>query len=153
MDEHEALTEAMADIVTHSHLFKSLDDEGRREILASGYARSFAAGDVVVRQDDAGHDATEMFLVLEGEVRVETQTAGGKVHLAQLGRGACVGEVSVLSGGPRTATVTAVGDVETAAFARHRIQRVLARYPAVAALLQSVVESRAQDTIAKILAD
>lgn len=142
----------MADIVAHSHLFKSLDDEGRQQVLDSGFFRSFADGDTLIEQGYEG-DNPEMYLVLDGKVRVETQTAGGKVHLAELGRGACIGEVSVLTGGPRTATVTAVGQVDVAAFAKHRVDRALERYPKVKELLESVVESRARDTIEKILAD
>jgi CRP-like cAMP-binding protein len=151
--EVDALKAAMADIVDHSHLFKSLDDEGRKQVLESGFVRSFADGMTILEQGHEPGDDPEMYLVLDGKVRVETQTAGGKVHLAELGRGACIGEVSVLTGGPRTATVTAVGEVDVAAFAKHRVDRALERYPKVKELLESVVESRARDTISKILAD
>lgn len=152
-EEHDALSAAMADIVTQSHLFKSLDDAGRAEVLDSAFVRSFGDGATILEQGAEPGPDPEMYLVLAGTVRVETETPGGKVHLAELGRGACIGEVSVLSGGPRTATVTAVGEVNVAAYAKHRIDRVLARYPKVRSLLESVVESRARDTIEKILAD
>lgn len=150
-EEHDALSDAMADIVTHSHLFKSLDDEGRKDVLDSAFVRHFADGETILAQGHEPGDDPEMYLVLDGKVRVETQTPSGKVHLAELGRGACIGEVSVLTGGARTASVTAVGEVDVAAYAKHRIDRVLARYPKVKALLESVVESRARDTIEKIL--
>ncbi len=147
-EEHAALVEEMADIIERSHLFRSLDAEGRREVLESGYAMTFGEGDVLVRQGDRGD---VMYLIMRGKVRVETETPGGNVHLAELGRGACVGEVSVLSGAERTATVTALTDVDTAAFARHRIERVLAKYPKVRELLENLVDARARDTIEKIL--
>lgn len=152
-EELGALKAAMADIVSHSHLFKSLDDAGRQQVLDSAFVRSFGDGETILAQGQEPGADPEMYLVLAGKVRVETQTAGGKVHLAELGKGACIGEVSVLSGGPRTATVTAVGDVDVAAFAKHRVDRALQRYPKVKALLESVIESRARDTIEKILAD
>jgi len=152
-EELGSLKAAMADIVGTSHLFKSLDDEGRKDVLDSGFVRSFADGETILAQGHEPGDDPELYLVLEGKVRVETQTPGGKVHLAELGKGACIGEVSVLTGGPRTATVKAAGPVEVAAYAKHRIDRVLTRYPKVKALLESVVESRARDTIEKILAD
>lgn len=150
-EEHDALFAAMADIVTHSHLFKSLDDEGRKEVLDSAFVRTFADGATILAQGAEPGNDPEMYLVLDGKVRVETQTPSGKVHLAELGRGACIGEVSVLTGGSRTASVTAIGEVNVAAYAKHRVDRVLARYPKVKALLESVVESRARDTIEKIL--
>lgn len=138
----------MAAILESSHLFKSLDEKGRREVLESGYVTTFHEGDVVLNQGDEGD---VMFLVMNGTVRVETETPGGKVQLAELGRGACVGEVSVLSGGKRTASVTALDDVDAVAFEKHRIERVLADYPKVRELLEAIVMSRAHDTIEKII--
>jgi len=92
-----------------------------------------------------------MYLILDGKVRVQTDTPSGPVQLAELGKSACVGEVSLLTGEPRTATVTAETDIDAVAFARHRIERVLADYPKVAELLQTLVERRARDTIEKII--
>jgi len=138
----------MSAIVETSHLFKSLDPEGRRALLESGYLQSFAPGDVLMQQDRSG---SVMFLVFNGTVTVKTDTAGGTIHLAELGRGACVGEVSVLTGGLRTATVTAKTDVDAVGFAKHRIERVLVAYPKVRELLEKLVESRAKDTIEKII--
>ena len=147
-DERRALLAEMSDIVNTSHLFKSLDDEGRRRVLSSGYVCSFSAGETLIKEGDHG---TAMYLLLNGKVRVETTAAQGSVHLAELGHGACVGEVSVLSGGPRTATVTAATDVDAVAFEKHRIERILADYPKVRALLEALVEGRARDTIEKIV--
>ena len=146
--EYLALTKDMEAIISSSRLFKSLDEAGRTETLELGYVQSFAAGEVLMQQGEPG---VVMYLVMQGKVRVETQTPGGKVHLAELGRGACIGEVSVLTGGPRTATVTAVTNVDSVGFAKHRIERVLAAYPDVRKMLEKLIEQRAQDTIDKIL--
>lgn len=148
LSEHAALLEEMARIVATSHLFKSLDDAGRARVLESGWVATFAAGDELIRQGEPGDT---MYLVLEGTVRVQTQSGTGTVQLADLGRGACVGEVSVLTGGPRTATVTALTDVSAVAFQRHRIERVLVDYPKVRQLLETLVEGRARDTVEKIV--
>ena len=147
-EEHAALVEEMAAIIEKSHLFKSLDDEGRQLLLESGYVRGFGDGDVLMRQGDQGD---EMWLILRGKVRVETKTPGANVQLAELGRGACVGEVSLISNQPRTATVTALGEMDAVGFARHRIERVLHQYPKVRELLESIVAARARDTVEKII--
>ncbi|UJR86524.1 Hypothetical protein I5071_86190 [Sandaracinus amylolyticus] len=146
--EQDALERDMEAIVLRSHLFKSLDDAGRQHLLASGFVMRFDDGDVILREGDPGDT---MYVVMEGTVRVETRTPTGTLQLAELGRGACVGEVSVLSGGPRTATVTAITPVTAVTFARHRIERLLAEHPKVRALLATLVEARARDTIEKIL--
>jgi CRP-like cAMP-binding protein len=136
----------MARIVESSHLFKSLDRDGRNAVLESGYVATFAAGDVLMQQGEQGDT---MYVVLSGTIRIEADGPNGPVRLAELGRDACVGEVSLLGDSARTATVTAVTDVDAVAFKRHRIQRVLDHYPKVRSLLESLVESRARDTIEK----
>lgn len=138
----------MESIVLGSHLFKSLDEAGRRDLVESGFVLRFDPGELLLRQGDPGDT---MFVVLEGTVRVETETPGGTVQLAELGVGACLGEVSVLTGGPRTATVTALTPVTTATFARHRIERLLAAHPRVRTLLEALVEGRARDAVEKIV--
>lgn len=138
----------MADIIEKSHLFKSLTPEARREVLESGYVMSYGDGDVVMKQGDPGDT---MYLIMRGKVRVETETPAGKVQLAELGRDACVGEVAVLTEQNRTATVTAIGDVDAVAFAKHRVMRVLDQHPKVREILESIVQARAEDTIEKII--
>ena len=138
----------MEAIVLGSHLFKSLDETGRKDALQSAFVMRYDAGDIILREGDPGDT---MFLVMEGTVRIETRTPSSSLQLAELGRGACVGEVSVLTGGPRTATVTAISDVTVATFARHRVQRIVDANPRVRALLEQLIEGRAKDTVGKLI--
>jgi CRP-like cAMP-binding protein len=146
--ERQALLADLEDIVVSSHLFKSLDAEGRARLIGSGYVIGFEAGDTIIRQGDEG---AAMYLVLQGRVRVETEGARSAVQLAELGRGACLGEVSVLTGSTRTATVIAMTPVQVVTFERHRIERVIDAYPRVRKLLEAMVEGRARDTVEKII--
>ncbi len=146
--ELAALERDMEAIVLGSHLFKSLDLASRGHLIESAFVMMFDAGETILREGDPGDT---MFLVMEGTVRVETNGNAGNLHLAELGRGACVGEVSVIMGAPRTATVTAITDVRVATFARHRVQRVLDQAPKVRALLEQLIEGRAKDTVGKII--
>lgn len=146
--EREGLLADLEAIVEASQLFKSLDDEGRRRLIESGYVLRYEPGDVIIREGDEG---SAMYLVMQGTVRVETSGARGSVRLAELGRGACLGEVSVLTGGARTATVTAVDAVHVVAFESHRIQRIIDDYPRVRRLLEGLIEGRARDTVEKII--
>jgi CRP-like cAMP-binding protein len=147
-EELAALDRDMEAIVLGSHLFKSLDLAARANLIAGGFVMKYAAGETILREGDPGDT---MFIVMSGTVTVETRNAAGNVHLAELGRGACVGEVSVITGAARTATVTAVTDVTVATFARHRVQRILDESPKVRALLEQLVEGRARDTVEKII--
>lgn len=147
--EREALLEDIADILATSHLFKSLDASGRRDLIESGYVVNYTPEERIMVQGEIG---TIMYLIMRGKVAVETSRGErGSIHLAELGRGACVGEVSVLTGSPRTATVKAIDDVAVVAFEKHRIQRVIDAHPKVRELLDKMIEGRARDTVSKII--
>jgi CRP-like cAMP-binding protein len=146
--ERRSLLDEMTEVVVSSHLFKSLDDAGRERLLTSGYVCSFDPDSMIIEQ---GTEGDLMFLVLDGKVRIDAMVSGGTLQLAELGRGACIGEVSVVGGGPRTATVRAASAVSCVAFPRHRIQEILDDYPKVRKVLQALVEGRARDTIEKIV--
>ena len=68
--------------------------------------RHYLPGDVVIRQGDRG---AELFLVSDGGVKIER--SGQEV--ARLGPGEFFGELALLSGNPRNATVIATDPLET----------------------------------------
>jgi CRP-like cAMP-binding protein len=67
----------------------------------------FAAGQAIVREEEAGGT---MFVLKRGEASVTLAKTEGE--LARLRQGAFFGEMSLLTGDPRTATVTAITDCE-----------------------------------------
>jgi CRP-like cAMP-binding protein len=85
-------------------LFSDVSDKDLRTIAASMRRRSFATGDDVVSQGEGG---VGFFFVEKGTLAV---TLGGN-RVATLGAGDHFGEVALLSGAERTATVTAEDDV------------------------------------------
>ena len=75
--------------------------------------RRFAAGSVLMRQGDVSDC---MHVIVAGQVRVEREEprlGNEPILLAELGPGEIVGEIGVVLGAPRSATVTAVADTET----------------------------------------
>jgi CRP-like cAMP-binding protein len=73
-------------------------------------------GATLVAQGDPGH---ELYLLFDGLLAVEIDG----VTVAELGPGAVVGEVALLDGGRRTATLRAVTSCRVAAVPGHRIDR------------------------------
>jgi NTE family protein len=67
------------------------------------------AGDVVIREGDAGD---RLYLVRSGRLRVLVEQEDGPKILRELGAGAAIGELALLTGSPRSATVEAVRDSE-----------------------------------------
>lgn len=148
-EEEEQLVAEMQRTIQSSHLFKSLDASGRQKVIDSGYVCSFNPDAIIVEQDQSGDT---MYLLLTGKVRVVAKSPSGRhVHLADLGPGACFGEVAVLTGKPRTATVMASGPVSCVAFEKHRIERILAEFPKVHEVLLTIVEGRARSTVDRFL--
>jgi CRP-like cAMP-binding protein len=84
----------------------------------NGIAKHFSAGDVVFRQGDAAGD---MYLIRRGRVAVSLLDDGVATNLATLKAGDFFGEMSLFDGKPRSATVTALEDVEVEAVSRENL--------------------------------
>jgi len=86
--------------------FKNLTPTELTHVAEHMTKRHYMPGEVVVQEGDVGH---ELFLVSEGEVRVERSGA----EVARLGPGEFFGELALMSGEPRNATVIAADPLET----------------------------------------
>jgi small-conductance mechanosensitive channel/CRP-like cAMP-binding protein len=93
-------------IVSGVDLFSSLDDEQRTAIAAATTTKTYGAGEAIVRQGEPGHS---MYVVCSGRAAVVLEPQG--TEIAVIERGGYFGEMSLLTGEPRTATVIARGDV------------------------------------------
>jgi small-conductance mechanosensitive channel len=90
-----------------------------------------------------GEEGSSMFLILDGGVEVIGKTAEGpRVVLAKLGVGDCFGEMSLLTGEPRNATVRAAGDVMTMEIRKEDLLPLIAGNPELADRLAAVIEAR-----------
>ena len=99
---------AAADALRDVPLFACLDDKERRRVADLGREERFAPGEDIVTE---GHSAGPFFLLTEGDALV---IVGGKER-GKLSPGAFFGEMSLLDGRPRSATVRAIGDVRALA--------------------------------------
>jgi len=91
-------------------LFESLSDEDLAEVAGAAKLMEFPTGAQVTKEGSTG---VGFHLILDGRVSV---TAGG-VERATLGPGQYFGEMSLLDGEPRSATVTALTELRTFALA------------------------------------
>jgi PPM family protein phosphatase len=88
------------DLIASVPLFATLDRHELEEVAKLVDEVDVPAGKVLMRQGEAGN---EMFIVASGQFRIERD---GQV-IAERGPGTALGEMSLISEGPRTATVTA----------------------------------------------
>jgi CRP-like cAMP-binding protein len=134
--------------IQNSYLFKSLDEAGQEKVMRAGKIFYFRAGEIIMREGEPGD---MLYVIKNGVVDVFTTRDGKEFPLASLSHGACVGEVSLLTGTPRTATVRAKEPVTAIGIAQYDIMEILDQYPKVKKLLESIVRARAEDTIEKTL--
>jgi CRP-like cAMP-binding protein len=95
-----------ADHLAGVSLFKTLDAQARSALAKSASEHLFGSGEAIVRQDAEGDS---MFVLMKGSARVVLEPSGQEV--AVIPAGGCFGEMSMLTGDRRSATVRAIGDV------------------------------------------
>jgi small-conductance mechanosensitive channel/CRP-like cAMP-binding protein len=92
-------------LLTGVDLFAGLSEEARHEIAEAIRSRTFGDGESIVRQGEPGES---MFIVGSGRAVVVLEP--DRREVATIERGGYFGEMSLLTGEPRTATVIARGD-------------------------------------------
>ena len=91
-------------------------------------------------------------MIVGGSVKVFTRTeGGGNVSLAELSPGDFFGEVSLLTGRPRTATITACGEVTAIELDRSSVDRIAEGHPEVRQVLEDFYERRAKETVEAVI--
>ncbi len=132
--------------VPKSPLFEVLGDEERAAIVREMEVETHSEGSVIINEGDPG---TSMYIIASGEVKVYTRGTGstGTVYLARLGEGDFFGEVSVLTGKPRTATITASQRTELLRLDKDKLDRVLTKYPGLRKVLDDFYKKRAKHTV------
>jgi small-conductance mechanosensitive channel/CRP-like cAMP-binding protein len=116
--------------------FAPLSREQRDALAARAVERLYGKGERIVRQGDAGDS---MFVIGRGRVRA-VEISGGE--LAVLEAGAYVGEMSMLTGQPRSATVEAQEECEVVELTAESLREVALVNPEVVKQISMVVAER-----------
>jgi CRP/FNR family cyclic AMP-dependent transcriptional regulator len=117
--------------------FEGLTPEDLDRIARIGQRRSFRSGEAMVTRDAVGGG---LFVILSGSATVE---AGGKRHT--LGPGGFFGEMALLAGAPRSATVTAAEDVDAMTIEAMYFRPFLIKNPSLAVTLLEGVADRLRE--------
>jgi CRP/FNR family transcriptional regulator, cyclic AMP receptor protein len=140
-------------VVQGKPFLDALTGQARQEVLGMGTERRFAAQEHLLRESERG---SHVLVLLEGWAVVSTATdrASARLILALRGPGELVGEMAVLDGAPRSATVIALGPVRAVVITGDRFRRFIARNPQANGLLmtQLVARLRTSDDERRLLA-
>jgi CRP-like cAMP-binding protein len=90
--------------------------------------RHYTRGESVFRRGDVG---AELYVVVDGEIRIHLDHAGREVTLARHGPGGVVGEMSVFDDQPRSASAQATADTTVRVLRRDRLQTIVHEHPEV----------------------
>lgn len=129
----------LRNLMATNRLFRPFDRSQQRDLLRRFTSHEAMPGTEIIRE---GSDGTGLFVVLTGELAVSK--AG--TPLATLRAGDLVGEMSIMAGGPTTATVTAATRATVLFLAREYVERMVAGVPEIREYLQALAEDRTLDT-------
>jgi len=121
-------------------MFSSFEARELRDIAALAVRRSFAPREAIVTKGDPGEG---LYVLLEGRVKVTSANhQGGGTALNIMGRGEVFGEVALLDGYPRSATVTAIDACEAAFIHQEAFRSLLLDNPRLGVKLLELLARR-----------
>lgn len=104
-------------------------------------------GTLIVKEGDTGRS---VFVITRGSVRVSSIIQGKKVDLAVLQASDFFGEISFLTGKPRTATVEATEETDVLEVAEQDLGDLIGKSPRIREVLQNYYQMRVTGTITKV---
>jgi small-conductance mechanosensitive channel/CRP-like cAMP-binding protein len=148
--EHQQRTAARKafELFSTVDLFAALEEEAVRRLALAAERRLFDRGEVLFREGEAGDS---LFLVEFGSVGVykgDPGTREGRLELAQLAAGAFFGEMSLLTGEPRSATVIATDHTSVLVLAKESLAPLLEENPQIAESLSKALAIRSRTNLA-----
>ena len=109
-------------------LFSTLTLEQLASIDRLMVTRHYVKGELVFRQGDVG---AELYVIVDGEMRIYLDHAGTDVTLAKHGPGSVVGEMSVFDEEPRSASAQAITETTVRVLRRDRLHAIVNEHPEV----------------------
>ncbi len=139
-------TPTLVDTDLVPEFLRDLSPEEISDIMTKLKASQFKKGETIIEEGDSGDS---VYIIKSGKALVTTHVLGKKIDLATLEKGDLFGEVAFLTGRPRTATVTALEDMEVLEFTRPLLEELIEKRPELLKTLQDFYYSRLQNTIKK----
>jgi CRP-like cAMP-binding protein len=149
-DKQQELQSAARIILRQQPLFKCLSDDQLDALLPRGRVAHFGWDEKLIHQGDNGDS---MFILVAGEANVVVERNGVARPVASLGAGECFGEMSLLTGERRSATVIAQTDCEVVEIAKPILATSLREHPELLKQLSELLAKRQLDNEGVLSAD
>ncbi|MBA4407085.1 Crp/Fnr family transcriptional regulator [bacterium] len=142
---------ASSEFLSFVPIFSELPDETLEKIEQIGTRKDYKKNDVILMEEETG---TALFVIVKGKVKVARSSSDGReVILTILSDSDFFGEMAILDGLTRSATVTAIDETELFLLQRNDFMGLLHEHPEISvALLQEMTKRlRAADMKIKAL--
>jgi CRP-like cAMP-binding protein len=127
--------------VVRSPLFSDFSQGELLAVMGGLDLLSYDTGDVIIIEGEPGHS---LFVLTTGRVKAFVRSPAGRHMLVrEMGEGEFFGEIGVLKGGARTATVTAACRVELLELDKKALDGITATHPRVRDVLEAFSRERA----------
>jgi len=121
---------SVADVLAGIPLFRVLGEEGVTAAARAGLCRTYAPGQLICYQGDPGE---HLYAVLLGLVKVVfTSERGDEMVLNIMGPGETFGELALLDGSPRSASVIALRSTSVFTLPRAKLLKLMSDHPGLA---------------------
>lgn len=129
-------------------VFAALSDEQIGTLVDGAVMHAYTTGELLVREGDYG---SSLFVIRSGCVRIDKALdGGGATTMARMGAGDFFGEMSLLTGEPRTASIVAEDETEVVVVSKEAFAPVLTADTGILVGLSAALESRARNLAARL---
>ena len=138
----------LMDVISKIPFFAPLQETEREELAEDATMHVFSTGEMIIREGDTGRS---VYVILDGQVKVFTRDNGNnELELATLGVGQFFGEMSFVSGKPRSSSVAALELSVVVELSYDSMAKVIEQNEAVKEVLEEFHKIRKKDTLEKL---
>jgi CRP/FNR family cyclic AMP-dependent transcriptional regulator len=134
------------DALKRVHLFDDLPDKTLKVVASQVRRFDYSSGDLVIEEEASGKFG-RMYVILSGTADAKTNDE----TIASLGPGDLFGEMSMLDGGPRSATIVATSELSTIGLSSWNVRALLRENPDLALHIIHVLATRLRAANARSL--
>ena len=135
----EEIFDSLTERLNLVSIFAPLSDEEIERLANASTLRVYAPGEAIVRQ---GQEGNSMFVIIRGSVKVQIPEEGYQKTLNTLGENDFFGEMSLLTGEPRSANVIAVTETEVLRIDKNGLKPLFESNPQLVESICEMIEER-----------
>jgi phosphoserine phosphatase RsbU/P len=133
-----------SNLLARIDFFSELPDEELDRIMAQLEVVNLKSGEILFREGDPGE---HMYIVMSGDLEIlMAPNTDNELILNRVPQGEYIGEMSLVTGAPRTASVRAHGEVVLLSMSRTQLMDLLHQHPQMASTMVTVLSHRLDNT-------